>query len=97
MKFESPPAPGDALALAAPSDLYRVFKVLKINYDVSQGRDVELMPLSASSTDFNQSVHRSVNRGDPDQFWSSSGSPSSDANEWLKYKVPIHNFQEIQM
>ena len=97
MKFESPPSPGGELALAPPSDLYRVFKVLKINYDVSQGQAVELMPLDASSTDYNQSVHRSVNRDDPDQFWSSAGSPSSDANEWLKYKVPIHNFQEIQM
>ena len=46
------------------------------------------MPLSASSTDFNQTVHRTVNRDDPDQFWSSSGSKTTDANEWLKYYIP---------
>jgi len=39
--------------------------------------------------DHNQSIHRTVNRNDEDQFWSSAGSESEDSNEYLTYKVSI--------
>lgn len=52
------------------------------------------MPLKASSTDYNQSVHRTVNRHDERYFWSSGGSETPDSEEFLDYKVPIFNTQE---
>ena len=75
------------------NDLYRIFKILKINHDIVNTedvcRDLELIPLDSSSKDYNQSVHRTINRFDDDQFWSSSGSDTPEANEWLTYKIPV--------
>ena len=36
-------------------------------------------------------MHRTVNRHDYNQFWSSSGSADSNTNEWLTYKIPINS------
>lgn len=43
--------------------------------------------MDQSSHDYNQSVFRTVNKSNPDYFWSSSGSPTPNASEWLTYKV----------
>jgi hypothetical protein len=60
---------------------------LKKNY--REAKRLELMPLAASSTDYNQSVHRTLNFENFKYFWSSKGSETSDAEEWLDYKIPI--------
>ena len=52
------------------------------------------MPLEASSQDYNQSVHRTVNVSDENQFWSSTGSGTAQANEWLTYKIPMAEIQK---
>ena len=59
--------------------------------------DLELIPLESSSKDYNQSIHRTINKEDPNQFWSSKGSENPDDNEWLEYKIPINNFDENQI
>lgn len=66
-----------------------MFRLLKINYDKSIGREIKLTPLDSSSKDYNQSVHRTVNRHDQNQFWSSGGSTTPEADEWLTYKIPL--------
>ena len=48
-----------------------------------------IMPMDQSSCDYNQTVHRTVNKHDPDQFWSSGGSETAEADEWLSYKIPF--------
>jgi hypothetical protein len=34
-------------------------------------------------------VHRTINRNDSDQFWSSGASDTPEADEWLTYKIPM--------
>lgn len=43
--------------------------------------------VEASSQDYNQSIHRTLDRMSLDYFWSSKGHDTADANEWLIYKV----------
>ena len=45
-------------------DLNKTLKLLKVNYDLSGKTDLELVPLDSSSKDYNQSVHRTINRND---------------------------------
>lgn len=45
-------------------NLYRVLRILKINYDLSKGMDLDLIPLESSSKDYNQSIHRTINKED---------------------------------
>jgi hypothetical protein len=71
-------------------DIYRAIKLLKINFDMDK-KNLQLIPIESSSKDYNQSVHRTINRKCHDQFWSSGPSDSPDANEWLTYKIPIGN------
>jgi hypothetical protein len=52
-------------------------------------KDLDIVPISSSSKDYNQSVHRTINRNDSDQFWSSGSSEAPEASEWLTYKIPI--------
>lgn len=42
-----------------------MLRILKINYDISYGMDLELIPLESSSKDYNQSIHRTINKDDP--------------------------------
>ncbi len=48
---------------------------------------MEIEGVEASSQDHDQSIYRTLDRKSLDFFWSSTGSESSLANEWLIYKV----------
>ena len=47
-------------------DLSKTLKLLKVNFELSGKTDLELVPLDSSSKDYNQSVHRTINRNDSD-------------------------------
>ena len=49
--------------------------------------ETQVLPISSSSQDLNQSLHRTVNADNEDQFWSSQGTDSGDDTEWLLYKT----------
>jgi hypothetical protein len=47
-------------------DLFKIIKLLKVNFDRNGNKDLELVPIDSSSKDYNQSVHRTINRNDSD-------------------------------
>jgi hypothetical protein len=58
---------------------------LKKNFDTSVR--IDLHPIGSSSQDYNQSIHRTLNLYDDNQFWSSTGSEDPEKVEWLEYKL----------
>ena len=46
-----------------------------------------LESIDSSSHDFNQTVHRTLDERNKDTFWSSAGSKTSQASEWLYYRI----------
>lgn len=47
-----------------------------------------LQGVTESSKDYNQSIHRTLDINDEHGFWSSTGSKTQDASEFLLYKLP---------
>lgn len=48
---------------------------------------VELKGLAASSQDYDQSIHCTLDLIDLNTYWSSKGSASKDSTEWLLYQI----------
>ena len=46
------------------SNLFELIKELKINYEFGKNYDVGLVPKMSSTLDYNQSIHRTINRDD---------------------------------
>jgi hypothetical protein len=68
-------------------DLFKISRVLQWNFQ--SATDLEIFPLAATSKDYNQSVHRTVNPINLKYFWSCAGSPTPEAEECLDYKFPV--------
>lgn len=66
---------------------YKKLSLLSIQNPSS--RVGELFPISSSSHDYNQNVHRTVNNKQDNYFWSSQGSLNENNNEWLLYRIPF--------
>lgn len=50
-------------------------------------RPIEMIGLRDSTHDYNQTVHLTLDYLNLNSFWSSTGSDSKDASEWLLYQI----------
>ena len=68
---------------------------LYLEAHVSAPQHLEIEGVRASSQDYNQSIYRTLDRRSLDFFWSSTGSETPEAEEYLIYKVAPKSMSEL--
>ena len=72
-----------------------MWKKLYLEGRASAPQHLEIEGVRASSQDFNQSIYRTLDRRSLDFFWSSTGSETPEAEEYLIYKVAPKSMSEL--
>jgi len=72
-----------------------MWKKLYLEGRATAAQHMEIEGVRASSQDFNQSIYRTLDRRSLDYFWSSNGSETPEAEEYLIFKVAPKSMSEL--
>lgn len=72
-----------------------MWKKLYLEGRATAAQHMEIEGVRASSQDFNQSIYRTLDRRSLDYFWSSNGSETPEAEEYLIFKVAPKSMSDL--
>jgi hypothetical protein len=75
--------------------IMEMWKKLYLEGRATAAQHMEIEGVRASSQDFNQSIYRTLDRRSLDYFWSSNGSETPEAEEYLIFKVAPKSMSEL--